>query len=102
MSTNPLSNLKIDKWHHAILVISAVVLVVSLTVKLEGVPNTFVQLVALGGIFIGIGEWINHPLQTRVGGGLKITSHNRINTWSGNLWDILGVVAIVFSMWHHF
>jgi len=93
MSSNPLANLKLEYWCKALLAIGACVLIVSLSVEMKGVDNSIVQLVSLGAILIGLGEWINHPLQVRVVAGLKISGHGRINTWSGNLFDVIGVLC---------
>jgi len=94
VSSNPLANLKIDYWYKALLVIGACVLIVSLSVEMKGVDNSVVQLVSLGAILIGIGEWINHPLRTTVVPGWIGTSYPRINTWSGNLFDLTGVICV--------
>ena len=101
MSQNPLTALKIDYWYKILPVVATVTLIIGLTVEVKGVSNILVQLVSIGVIFIGIGEWINHPLQTGVGPGLKITSYNRINTIAGNTWDLLGAVIIVYALIYH-
>lgn len=88
--TNPLQSLVIDYWYKAITVASIMFLVIALTVDLEGVENKTVILISLGAFFIGVGEWINHPLQTRIAPGMKITSYNRNASLRGNLFDILG------------
>ena len=98
MSTNPLANLAIDYWYKAVLVIATCVLIASLSVEMKGVENCVVQLIALGAIFIGLGEWINHPLQTRLIPGAKITGHPRRNKLGGNLLDALGVVLILIGV----
>lgn len=46
--TNPLSNLKIDYWYKAVVVLSALLLVLSLTVALKGIDNSLAQLLILG------------------------------------------------------
>jgi Na+-transporting methylmalonyl-CoA/oxaloacetate decarboxylase beta subunit len=97
VSQNPLSNLTIDYWYKLLPVIASVTLVLSLTVELQGVTNTFVQIASIGVIFIGIGEWINHPLQTKLAYNLKITNRNRINTFWGNMWDVAGVGLVIYA-----
>jgi len=101
MIQNPLSTLKIDYWYKILPVIGTITLIVGLTVDIKGVSNILVQLISIGVIFIGIGEWINHPLQTKVGMGFRITSHNRINTFSGNTWDIIGIGLIIYALIYH-
>jgi hypothetical protein len=65
---------------------------------MKGVENCIVQLFSLGAIFIGIGEWINHPLQTRIVPGYKITSYPRVNKFGGNVFDLLGIVCIIIGI----
>jgi len=57
MSNNPLSKISINDWYKILPVLGAAVLILALTVELVGVKNTAVQLISLGAIFIGIGEW---------------------------------------------
>jgi hypothetical protein len=102
MNENPLSALKIDYWYKLLPVIGLATLVVGLTVEVKEVSNILVQLVSIGVILIGIGEWINHPLQTRLGpGGFKITSYNRLNTLAGNLWVLAGIFLIAYAAAYH-
>jgi len=98
MTQNPLSSLKIDYWYKIFPVIGAVTLILSLTVEMKGISNIFVQLLSVGVIFFGVGEWINHPLQTKLIGLGKITSYNRINTRAGNLWDVIGIGIIIYAL----
>jgi hypothetical protein len=99
MSDNPLKSLKLDYWYKILPVIGTVTLILGLTVDIKGVTNILVQLVSIGVIFIGIGEWINHPLQTGVGHNFTITSYNRINTISGNLWNLFGLIIIIYAFY---
>lgn len=98
MSENPLSNLKIDYWYKALLVLAAFVLVISLCVEMKGVENSVVQMISLGAILVGFGEWINHPLQEKIGVGFKLTGHPRKNTISGNLFDLAGLAFIIVGV----
>lgn len=97
MSNNPLSSLKIDYWYKLLPVIGTITMIIGLTLDVKGVTNIFVLLVSLGVILIGIGEWINHPLQTKVGPTYKIVSYNRLNTWAGNCWDLVGLSVIGYA-----
>lgn len=101
MTQNPLSTLKIDYWYKILPVIGTITLILGLTVDIKGISNILVQLISVGVIFIGIGEWINHPLQTKVGMGFKITSYNRINTFAGNVWGLIGAGIIVYALIYH-
>ncbi len=89
--SNPLESLKLDYWYKAVLVISTVLLVISLTVPLQGVSNSTIALICLGGVFIGLGEWINQPLQTKVGCNFKITGYPRRFTFLGSVFVFFGL-----------
>jgi len=105
--TNPLSKLKLDYWYKALVALSAVLLLMSLTVDLKGIENSIAQLLCLGSLFIGIGEWINHPLQTAImppnayyaPGGAKITSYSRKPCLLGSLFDVLGFTIVAVGVY---
>jgi len=98
MTNNPLANLTIDYWYKALLVIATCVFIVSLSVEMKGIENSVVQLMSLGAMFIGMGEWINHPCQVRVVPGFKITSFARLSCWFGYAWDITGLVLLIVGI----
>lgn len=95
---NPLSKLKIDYWYKAVLVTSTCVLIVSLTVELKGVENSAVQLISLGCVFWGLGEWINHPYQEKIGIGFKISGHPRNGSGAGYAFDLFGWILILIGI----
>lgn len=97
MNSNPLSNLAIDYWYKAVLVIATCVLIAALSVEMQGVENNVVQLLAMGLILVGLGEWINHPLQVSIAPAYKITSYRRSSSFGGNLLDLIGVVLMVIG-----
>jgi hypothetical protein len=103
---NPLQNLKIDYWYKAVMVIGAVTLILSLTVELQGVKNTTVQIFSLSAILIGMGEWINHPFQTKIHppvpgihNGLQETGYPRAYSFIGVVFVISGVILAAFEIW---
>ena len=96
---SPLSSLKIDYWYKAVLVISTALLVIALTVPMQGVPNSAIALLSLSGVFIGLGEWINHPLQERIGGGFKISGHPRNNSPLGVLLVAAGLALAGYGIY---
>jgi hypothetical protein len=103
MKTNPLSNLVVDYWYKAIVVVSTCCLLLALTVKTYGIDNKTALLLSTGFLFIGIGEWVNHPLQTGlmhhpIHGTGKTTSYNRSPKLTGNLFDILGFLIICIGI----
>jgi hypothetical protein len=104
--SNPLQNLKVDYWYKAILVIGAVTLILSLTVDLKGIENSVVQIYSLAAILIGCGEWVNHPLQTKiyppvpgVHNGLQGEGYTRDNSLVGVLLVIFGVLLLCYQLW---
>jgi len=98
MSSNPLGNLAIDYWYKALLVIGTCVLIASLSTEMKGVENCVVQLISLGGIFIGLGEWVNHPLQEVLVPRGKLTGYPRKNKAGGNALDTLGVILVIIGV----
>ena len=89
--SNPLQSLKIDYWYKAVLVISTALLIISLTVPLQGVENSYASLICIGCLLLSLGEWINHPLQTKVGNGFKITGYPRKFNFIGTIFVLAGL-----------
>ena len=93
--------LKVEHWYHLFVALGATGTVVSLSVEVKGIANAHALLLSLGLMFVGIGEWINHPLQTRLmhpsiyapGGGV-LTSHPRRSCVLGNGFDLLGIALL--------
>lgn len=99
MSNNPLSKISINDWYKILPVLGASVLILSLTVEFVGVSNTAVQLISLGSILVGIGEWQNHPPETTITLQYKYTVRVRKNTWSGNIWNLAGSLLMFSGIW---
>lgn len=95
------TSFQIEYWYHVFIVIGAVGAIASLVFDFKGVANKDAFILFLGMFFVGIGEWINHPLETRIvgpyvysaGGGI-VTGNPRKNVTLGTLCDILGAVLI--------
>jgi len=108
MSTNPLEKLVIDYWYKAIAVAGFSVLMLSLTVDLVGISNNVVQLISLGAFFVGLGEWVNHPLQTTLlhatayhPGGM-LTEHPRKFSFAGIILDFIGCLLVAVGIYKLF
>jgi len=87
--SNPLSNLKIERTWHALTVFGAVGCITSAATKGEFFFLFF-------SIFIfGIGNWINHPIQCSIQGGIKATKFERYNYPLGLLHEILNAMMFV-------
>ena len=97
--------LKVDHWYHLLVALGATGAIASLAVDVKGIANAHGLLLSLGTMFMGIGEWINHPLQTKLmhptiyapNGGI-ITGHPRNPSNLGNLFDVLGFVLLVVAL----
>src|ERR1044072_5956234 len=94
--SNPLSGLKIDHWWHAFTVLGAAGIIASMTIKSNVVSNRDALLLSLGFFLFGVGQWINHPLQTRLEGSLKFTGYHRSPYPLGLVLEFLG--CIIFAI----
>ncbi len=102
---NPLSKLVLDYWYKALMVVSVVVFLSAGAGLLREFPTVPTATISLGGFFIGIGEWINHPLQTALmratasfPGGV-LSGHRRSPKPTGVAFDILGTVLICIGIY---
>jgi hypothetical protein len=100
-----LPNFPIKAWYHLFIALGILGIGASATVDLKGIQNAHALLVSLGVLLIGIGEWINHPLQTAIlpanylyGGG-KITGYPRNNSFLGVAFDVAGVALFAVGVW---
>lgn len=96
---------KVEHWCHLLVALGATGVVASLTVDVKGIANAHALLLSLGAMFIGLGEWINHPIQTKLmlhtiyaQNGEIITGHPRNPSNLGNLFDVLGFVLLVVAL----
>lgn len=100
--SNPLESLKLDYWYKAVLAISTVLLVISLTIPLQELSNSTIALICTGGIFVGLGEWINHPLQEVVAFNYKITGYPRRATFLGSVFLVFGLCLAGYGIYKLF
>jgi len=105
---NPLSKLALDHWYKVLIAVSAAVFLLTGTGVLKAFPTAATALISLGTFFIGLGEWINHPLQTGFlppnvyhPGGV-LTGHPRRTSLIGNLFLLLGAILIGFGLFKLF
>lgn len=105
---NPLSKLALDYWYQVLMVVGIVVFILAGTGILKAFPVAPTALISLGGFWIGLGEWINHPLQTRLMPATAlfpsgvITGHPRNPKFIGVIFDILGAALIIFGGYKFF
>jgi hypothetical protein len=104
---DPLARLKLKAWYHALVAISGAGIIASLTIQTKGITNGQALLIFGGGFFIGVGEWINHPLKMTVLppdnqrgiSGMETRSWLRHPQPIGSILDILGFVLIGISIY---
>ena len=108
MDNNPLSKLELDYWYKVLMVVSVVVFLLAGSGVLKALPVAPTILISIGAFFVGLGEWINHPLQTgflapnayRPSG--VVTSHPRSNKFIGVGFLLLGLVLILWGIFRLF
>jgi hypothetical protein len=96
-ATNPLSKLVLDYWYKVIMAVSSVTFILCGMGLLVAFPVALTASVSGGMFFIGLGEWVNHPLQTKIlpanayyPAG-KITGHPRNNSFIGVFFVFIGL-----------
>lgn len=105
---NPLSKLALDYWYKVMMVVGIVIFLLAGAGLLKAYPLVPTSLISLGAFFFGVGEWMNHPLQTiliepRIGsrGGI-LKGHPRNAKFGGILFDIFGIALIGFGVYKLF
>jgi hypothetical protein len=100
---NPLSKLALDYWYKVVLVVCIAIFLLTGSGLLHAFPTVPTALISLGGFFVGLGEWVNHPLQTALMRGSAmfpsgvISGHPRAPKPLGLTFDILGAALIVYG-----
>ena len=104
-SPNPLSKLALDYWYQVLMVVCVVVFLLAGAGILKAFPVPPTAAISAGGFFIGLGEWINHPLQTAImratvfqPGGV-LTGHPRNNKVIGVAFVALGVALVAYGVY---
>jgi hypothetical protein len=57
---------QIEHWWHALALFGAVLAITALIAPIEQAFKWLIFIAGLGVFFIGVGEWINHPIQQRL------------------------------------
>lgn len=99
---NPLSKLVLDYWYKVIILVCILVFLLSGAGLLPNLPVIPTALISLGGFFLGLGEWINHPLQVGLVYRFKITRYRRYPSFAGQLFDLLGLALIGYGLYRIF
>jgi len=97
---NPLSKLALDYWYQVLMVVSIAVFLLTGAGLLHAFPTVPTAIISLGGFFVGLGEWINHPLQTALTPPSAyypqgvLTGHPRNSSLLGIAFVVLGLVLV--------
>ena len=105
MTGNPLEKLTMDYWYKVLIVGGFSVFLLAGGGLLDRLPLLPTISLSLGLFCIGLGEWINHPLQTTLwapGGPFptgKVTGHPRRTSLAGLVFDAVGVALCSFGLY---
>lgn len=89
---NPLAKLKLDYWYKVVILIAFSVFLANGGGYLKEYPTIPTALISLGSMFIGLGEWKNHPLQTVVYSHGVGSSHPRKFSFIGSVFVFVGSI----------
>ena len=97
---NLLKNLVLDYWYKMLILVSVILLITSLTVPLQVIPNGSLALMSVGGFLIGMGELVNHPYQEAVDPYMrfKISGHMRKPCPGGMIAVGCGALAVLAGL----
>lgn len=89
-----MGSVKLEHWWIGLVVAGGAVLGVA---KLAPDPKAAFAL-GLGLLLFGIGEWMNHPVQTRIEGGMgrlwQLSGHPRSPTLGGTAFSLCGLLLL--------
>ena len=95
---NPLKSLKIDYWYKACTALGAVITLAAVIAKVNLGNNLTAFSIGSGLFLLGVGEWINHPLQTgffrQPGVYTTVSGHPRNNSPGGCITALIGIALI--------
>ncbi|MBT0720563.1 hypothetical protein HGT70_04600 [Rosenbergiella collisarenosi] len=101
---NPIPSLKLDSWYKVVISICTVVFLACASGLLPNLPTKETLQSCLGGIFLGLGEWKNHPLMTvitEVGGQrFKGEGYKRAYSLTGTILCLFGLYLLYKGIWH--
>jgi small neutral amino acid transporter SnatA (MarC family) len=102
---NPLPKLALDYWYQVLMVVCVAVFLLAGAGILKAFPVAPTAAISAAGFFVGLGEWINHPLQisimrsTAYQPGGVLTAHPRDNKIIGVAFVALGVTLIAYGVY---
>lgn len=92
-----LGKIYLDKWYKIFIVFGYGTFLLAGAGLLPLFDAKATSLISLGAALFGTGEFINHPFQTKLGAGYKITGHPRNPSALGILLDVLGCILIIIG-----
>lgn len=95
-----LSNLKIEHWWHAFTVVGGIGSVAALAIPANPVASQRdIFLLFFSCFLFGVGSWMNHPVQNKIGMGFKITGYPRRASFLGCFFEILAALLFGLSLY---
>ncbi|EIC84716.1 hypothetical protein SPM24T3_09726 [Serratia sp. M24T3] len=100
---NPVSKLKLDAWYMVVISVCTAIFLASAAGLLPNLPTKPTLLISLGGIFLGLGEWKNHPLRTHIqevwGQRFMGQGYKRKFSPTGTALCLLGIYLVGKGLW---
>lgn len=97
--SNFFEKIKVIYWYQIVLALGSFFLALSLTINFIDLSNSIVQLISLASILIGLGETVNHTLETTAGdhGGRRYSYQKRVRGDKAIGWvlNIAGALLIL-------
>lgn len=91
--------LKVEYWYHVFVVLGVAGIIAAVTLDLKGIANSHALLLSGGVFFVGMGEWVNHPLRTGIISGAIIRRHPRSSSLLGIAFDIVGLTLVGIELY---
>ena len=105
-----LKSLALDRWYKVLVLLGGSLLVVSLFKETKGISNAQLQMLSLGTLLVGLGEWKNHKVASYIKPPNFYTGPTALVSypvWSpdlvGVVLDLAGAAFIArgaWSFWH--
>lgn len=98
---NPLSKLALDAWYKVLIMVGSFTILLNGAGLLPAYPTRETFIIAFGSVVLGIGEWINHPLnetaypRTANMPAIKLVDYSWRPSPVGIIFDIIGAGMIL-------
>lgn len=88
-----------DKWYRALTYIAVLALVAVVAIPHDPELRKALIFLALGGLFVGLGQWIDHPYQAIIGPGGWLHGYPFRPSFFGTVLQLVGVVLVGRALW---